>query len=1328
MSQPRPAAARAKYRGAVDYRLESLTSASFEQLVQALAVKHLDVGVVPYGPGPDGGRDASFRGRPRNSPGSTAWDGEVWIQAKFLQSLRSTATDQRWVIAQLRRELRTVQRRRAAGDRVDYYVFATNVTLTSTRGTGGKDRVARLLREAGFADFAIWDHRKLCVLLDDAPEIRTAYAAWITPGDVLAATFARLTRMPDLPAAMSKLLQADVIADRFANLEQAGHRTDELIPMARVFTDLPVAVDEQQRSFLELIMEAGNEPLRNSMVGQQRGDAAQRRPGRHVLLGGPGQGKTTLSQFACQLFRAALLRDLPSSVLDDEAIDALSEIEIWCRENDLRLPDARRYPFHIPLASLAAALKSPDRQVTSVLGYIRTRICDRFEIGLEVQDLREWLRVSSWLVVFDGLDEVPASANRRALMQVVKEFMVEIASADADVLVLATSRLQGYQDDFSPRRFHHATLCPLEPSEALVYGERVASARFARTSERYERVITRLADAVEDDTTAHLTTSPLQITIMVLLLDRGKAPEERWTLFRDYYELLYARERDRDHPISEVLRQHKPSIDVIHQRVALDLQIAADEGSDDGTDLRIPSHRFAEIVDARLISEGHEGWEKSELTSRITEAAELRLVFLTGITQGKVGFEVRSLQEFFAAEGLLAGPQEIVLRRLSAIAAADSWFNVLMFAIGRCFANPTDQHMREEVVALCRTLDERDPHMRAVRFGAGVALAILREGIVRRQPRFARLLSEHAIELIDVTQAGVHAELAAAYTLEMREVFEPTLSAALVHRSGADAVSIWICLLSLASGEVGWAKELVREQWPPRHMDPDTVARTFSRSRTSAWTRSLLYAWVVETPGVKPRHLRTALEDLIYEEEADPPWVQAVMSVGDIGWMAITLFDTEKPEMHLRVTTTPLENHESTDITALEEIPASHGFWTPYKTYGKWLRDPTTGRMAEILRTIAEHWLGTADAFSLDEVWEEAQELPWPLRACLHRAASAQELAALADAMAYGRFGEVEDWRALHAAWEADRTIPGEAIWACDEDVPFRVRPRHPPLMPIAAFDAQAFGNHDDRVPILRQYADLALAMPDGSRRKSEACGLVLLLAASSLADEDSALESSADATQGLFPLDVSLALVSAAPAWVGGEKTSAVAGSVFPRRLTLADVEALDAIVREEDTYDPETQWPNPTDWPRVAKTCVAAIHEYGARPGLVTILERVGDDAANTSAIHAQLLMRNQEAMGLACSIQLLIAELLEPTLPDEAVAALVARVAEGDALGRVLGPLTEIATERTKMLVNLAIVVVRHPTSARAELEHTLLELIGADPSPLVLEHVRADLALL
>jgi len=88
----------------MEYDLSRLSSRSFEQLVQALAMRYFGPGVVVFGDGPDGGREATYKGNSTFEPHGKAWDGYTVLQAKFRQRPLGTEKDVPWALGELKAE------------------------------------------------------------------------------------------------------------------------------------------------------------------------------------------------------------------------------------------------------------------------------------------------------------------------------------------------------------------------------------------------------------------------------------------------------------------------------------------------------------------------------------------------------------------------------------------------------------------------------------------------------------------------------------------------------------------------------------------------------------------------------------------------------------------------------------------------------------------------------------------------------------------------------------------------------------------------------------------------------------------------------------------------------------------------------------------------------------------------------------------------------------------------------------------------------------------------------------------------------------------------
>ena len=163
-------------------------------------------------------------------------------------------------------------------------------------------------------------------------------------------------------------------------------------------------------------------------------------------------------------------------------------------------------------------------------------------------------------------------------------------------MAIATSRPQGYNEDFSPEYYQHQWLVHLDKQLGNHFAKRLVDVRYGTDADRKERVLGRLERAFESESTSRLIRTPLQVTIMTALVDRmGQPPQARWNLFKAYYDVIYQREVERDIPASELLRFYQPDINAIHNRVALLLQIDSERTG--LTDAKFSAQRFVSLVE-----------------------------------------------------------------------------------------------------------------------------------------------------------------------------------------------------------------------------------------------------------------------------------------------------------------------------------------------------------------------------------------------------------------------------------------------------------------------------------------------------------------------------------------------------------------------------------------------------------------------------------------------------------------------------------------------------------------------------------------------------------
>ncbi|MEO5994497.1 MAG: hypothetical protein ABIP92_13220, partial [Arthrobacter sp.] len=708
----------------MDYDLNRLGEREFEHLTQALAMKVFGDGVEVFGDGADGGREATFDGTvnfPIPDPDGP-WNGYGVIQAKFHYRPRDAGEGATWLKGQLKAELnKWLDPNSKRGRRPEYFLAVSNVVLSSIPETGGIDSVMALIAEyapkLGLKGWKVWRYDQLCRLLDAHPEVANKYAGLITPGDVLAKMSAHLDGVPEH---LGKVLTAHVVrelrADQMVRLGQAGDQDDRGIALDKVAVDLPAAVGDLAGEDVQVVAHViarGNQVLRPS---SERSVQSQL-----VVLGGPGQGKTTLAQLICQAYRVALLTDRPDSELIPEVRVLLKEFQgPLLGTLGITLPAARRWPVHLRLDQYADAI-TRDAQLT-LLRYIAARVSKRAAATVTELQLAGWLERWPWLVVLDGMDEVADQAAREELLRHVDEFRDEAAQRDADLLLIATTRPQGYADEFDPAYYEYLHLRPLEAAEAVQYAERLAAARHVADLDRREQIVARVRSAAGQSRTARLMRSPLQVTIMSLLLERqGSVPEQRYQLFKGYYEVVLAREKAKTSGDAELLKRHSGHVEALQNVVGLALQMRSERQGD--AEAALPELELRALAASLLRSEQYDPDTADDLAAKLLDVAMRRLVLLVPLPGGGVGFEVRSLQEFMAARALVTGPDMEIVTNLAVLIPSAHWRNTWLLAAGRLFAERP--HLRADLLTAMRAADAADVLSFAIVPGARLAVELI---------------------------------------------------------------------------------------------------------------------------------------------------------------------------------------------------------------------------------------------------------------------------------------------------------------------------------------------------------------------------------------------------------------------------------------------------------------------------------------------------------------------------------------------------------------------------------------------------------------------------
>lgn len=845
-----------------------------------------------------------------------------------------------------------------------------------------------------------------------------------------------------LKAARSWLAE-QFVAHEYAKLGQGGH-TNTQVPLRQVFIDLPVidspsAVPqhEPRAFFLFQLLSSAPLELRNALSPRGSGvrstpslddniesDESQfendaQRPHHHpgwgatLLIGGPGQGKSTLGQLACQLHRAALLKPVEAELTTAQSELVRSFVSTNPTQRGpqqrqlLGLPKSPFLPLQIVLPDLAAWLAkqqttTKNDQVPVILRFLAD-LPSAKTCGLSADHLLALASHMPSLLVLDGFDEVGATQERERIVAAARDLLAILAQRTAASQVVATTRPQGYADELAQIgiRFEKRYLAPLLREEALEYARKLVDAKIPGADQR-ETTLTRLHEAAAEPATERLLTTPLQVTILTALVQQlGRAPRERWNLFSRYFAYTYDREIERNTYASGLLADHRAHIERIHARVALLLQVGAER--DGGASARMPRERLEEVIEAVLAEDEVSEVKREDLVRDIASAAEQRLVFLVEPEPGEFGFEIRSLQEFMAAWALTSGRDSEVEARLQQVAKAPMFRNVALFAASRLFSEVSP--LRDVLAgSVCGSLDDDpvDELTRTTRAGALLALETLEEGAVLSQPKRARALMERAVGLLLLPSGSEHVRLARAANsdtnLVLQKAIEQTLGG---HQSGQqfNAQAAWICLVDATNRDEKWAIALGDKFWP-------SLAGAPSLLDVCAMVHVPLGRWIADK--IECTAATISPESFVYlttpplGPDAPPSWVSWLISVyGMQGFWR----RRRSAGFGLLVTTPrPL------DILAPPTTPPPAA-WNSWIMAAQFEIEPSAQRLAMALTAIA-------DGVPVSQ-WKSMQwRSSWPLATCLTAAETPVDLRRFAELLLLGKLGDAEDWRSAERSWK----------------------------------------------------------------------------------------------------------------------------------------------------------------------------------------------------------------------------------------------------------------------------------------------------------------------
>jgi hypothetical protein len=684
----------------VDRDLEALGPDSFQRLCQTLLVRaYPDSQVFPLRQR-DAGRDAV----------SFAWEGGKRsirvFQVKFVENPSSIKDPHKWIVATMKDEAPKVANLIPQGA-VSYHLI-TNVRGTGYGESGSIDRLDSVLAEAIGIPSTGWWRDDVATRLAESSHLRWEFPELLNGLDVIRDLIE--SDLGDAQRRRTRALRAFLTQqyddDKKIRFKQVDLQNDLL----GLFIDVPVSVQVSGRTARQRYEDASawNE-LHNAIVKTDDASAVaagwvdpgmlsvaprrivfptsdllldadfQRRVPRVVIEGAPGQGKSTLTQYLCQVHRMRIL------------------------DEDLaRLPSAHsaaplRLPFRLDLRDVAEWLGgsnpfSPGEELPlqwprTLEGFLAANVhYYSGGVSFDVADLLAVIERSATLVVCDGLDEVADIDLRRSIVEELTAAAGRLDANASSLQLIVTSRPADFAKSpgFDSTDFRYMSLEALPPQAAEEYSEKWVKAKNLDGGDATE-VRRVLAEKLNLSHMRELARNAMQLTILLsLIYARGSSlPDKRTALYDAYIDTFLDRESEK----SAVVREHRDLLLALHGHLAWMLHHETEGGGASG---RISRDRLSDEISRYLGQRGHATSIIGDLFDGVVE----RVFVLVSRVEGTYEFEVQPLREYFAARHLYntapyaptgADSKGTISERFAALARNPYWLNVARFYAG-CFS------------------------------------------------------------------------------------------------------------------------------------------------------------------------------------------------------------------------------------------------------------------------------------------------------------------------------------------------------------------------------------------------------------------------------------------------------------------------------------------------------------------------------------------------------------------------------------------------------------------------------------------------------------------
>lgn len=692
----------------MDYPFENLNPEKFQEFAQALLGREVtDLQCFPVAQS-DGGRDIVTYERKLPSQNFAIY------QVKYVRKPLAEKDTHKWLLKIIEGEAPKVKKLIEKGAK--RFFLITNVPGTAHPDVGSIDQMNQLLESELGIPSRCWWRDDLNRKLDDAWNLKWSYPELMTGPDLIRSL---------IESGLSEDKERRASAIKTFVLEQFN--VDQVVKFKQVdlqnrlldlFIDVPALPPQNTETgkkvfkyrqvydyisytlanrggttFDEYSSAYFNE--RNRVVGSATlllHPLIQKETPWIVLEGAPGQGKSTITQYLCQVHRMRLLgseevkKHLPEAYKESEGLGVIPEHHL---NSHICLP------FRIDLRDLASWLsgynpfssedKLSEGSSHKSLEEFLALLVNHYSGGLNFSaaDLIAIVKRSPIVLVFDGLDEVADIEKRHEVVNTIHTGSRRLKAHALSLQVIVTSRPAAFANspglpeiDF-PRYY----LDSLNKQLIDEYANKWMNAKKLDQRDRSE-VKKILRDKLDQPHLKDLAKNPMQLTILLsLIYNRGSSlPDKRTALYDSYVDLFFNREAEK----TPVVKKYRDLLLGIHQYIAWVLHAEAEQLGKNGS---ITQDELHNKIQTYLEEQGYE----INLARELVAGALERIVALVSRVEGTYEFEVQPLREYFAARYLYEtarhsspGMESSGTKpdRFDAIARNFYWLNVTRFYAG----------------------------------------------------------------------------------------------------------------------------------------------------------------------------------------------------------------------------------------------------------------------------------------------------------------------------------------------------------------------------------------------------------------------------------------------------------------------------------------------------------------------------------------------------------------------------------------------------------------------------------------------------------------------